>query len=86
MYSEFLKYSGSKTIKWFSNVFSNIPILVLEWKYFKHNKALAVLKLGKPENDISSYRPISLLSIYYKLLERLLYNRKSENVDKTLLQ
>lgn len=41
------------------------------------NKALvrAVLKPGKPKDKPESYRPISLLCVCYKLLERIIYNR-----------
>ncbi|VVC38694.1 Hypothetical protein CINCED_3A023755 [Cinara cedri] len=63
VYPEFIKHFGPKTIVWFSHFFSDVlyteklPIL------FKHTKILAVLKPGKPKNDVNSYRPISLLSM-----------------------
>ena len=34
-----------------------------------------IAKPGKPPNEISSYRPISLLTILSKLLEKLFLNR-----------
>lgn len=41
----------------------------------KRAKIIALLKPGKPHDDPKSYRPISLLNILYKLLERLLHSR-----------
>lgn len=35
----------------------------------------SLLKLGKPGGDAASYKPVALLSVCYKLLERLTYNR-----------
>lgn len=43
-----------------------------QWKYAK---IIMVLKPNKPENVLSSYRPISLLPICSKLFERLFQNR-----------
>jgi hypothetical protein len=43
---------------------------------FKKAKVIAILKPGKPPNDASSYRSISLLiSVSHKFLEKLIYNR-----------
>ena len=59
-------------------VTKNIP------KEFRKSKVVAILKPNKPENDPASYRPISLLSICYKLLERLIYNRIYDTIDEKL--
>ncbi|KAF0767603.1 Uncharacterized protein FWK35_00011819, partial [Aphis craccivora] len=61
IYPEFIKYSGPKTIKWLSLFFSDVLHTGKLPKLFKQTKILAVLKPGKPKNDVSSYRPISLL-------------------------
>lgn len=42
---------------------------------FKRAKILALLKPKKPADDPKSYRPIALLSVCLKLLERLILNR-----------
>lgn len=46
----------------------------------KRSKIIAILKPGKPNDMPQSYRPIALLSMIYKLLERLLYNRISQKI------
>ena len=43
-----------------------------------------VPKLSKPVEDPQSYRPISLLCVPYKILERLIYNRVEPIVDPLL--
>lgn len=50
---------------------------------FKETKILAILKTGKPNKDIKSYRLLSLLSVGYKLLERLICicNRISDTIN-----
>ena len=44
-------------------------------------KVIPVHETGSP-TDPSDYRPISLLSIYSKILEKLMYNRLYEFLDK----
>ena len=46
---------------------------------------MAILKPGKDPSIPKSYRPISLLSHTFKLLERLLLNRIGPVVDKLLV-
>ncbi|KAF0769781.1 Uncharacterized protein FWK35_00009176 [Aphis craccivora] len=43
---------------------------------------MALLKPGKSSMEASSYRPVSLLSVSYKLLERLILNRIQPTLDK----
>lgn len=51
---------------------------------FKKSKILAVLKPGKTADTAENFRPISLLSVTYKLLERTIYNRISPKIHKTI--
>lgn len=59
---EFLKFLGPKSRNWLTRLASvaaktsNIP------KLWQAAKVIAILKPGKPANEPSSYRPISLLS------------------------
>jgi hypothetical protein len=47
-------------------------------------KVISILKPGKPANEASSYRPISLLSVCHKFLEKLIYNRISPIIEENL--
>jgi len=47
-------------------------------------KVIAIEKPGKDPRLAESYRPIYLLSTYYKLLERLVLHRVSPEVEKLL--
>eukprot|EP00732_Lithocolla_globosa_P003662 Lithocolla_globosa_v1_NODE_3036_length_1785_cov_11.864740.p1 type:complete len:188 gc:universal NODE_3036_length_1785_cov_11.864740:750-1313(+) len=40
-----------------------------------HGKIIAILKPGRNEHDITSYRPITLLNTTFKLLERIFQKR-----------
>lgn len=44
------------------------------------------MKSEKLENNVSSYRLKSLLSVCYKLLENLIHNRIAEKIDKKIPQ
>jgi hypothetical protein len=50
-------------------------------KLFKQAKIIAILKPGKDGTDASHYRPISLLSVVYKILERLILQRIQPLID-----
>ena len=45
---------------------------------------VAIPNPGKPVGDPKSYRPISLLSVPYKILERLIYTRVEPLIDPLL--
>ena len=45
---------------------------------------VAIPKPGKPVGDPKSYRPISLLCVFYKILERLIYARVEPLIDPLL--
>ena len=51
---------------------------------FKRAKVTAVLKAGKSGNLPNEYHPITLLSITYKLLEKLIYNRIYNVIDANI--
>ena len=53
-------------------------------KSWRRTKIIAILKPGKSPEEAGSYRPISLLSVCFKLLERLIYNRLLPVVDPQL--
>ena len=46
---------------------------------FKHAKVTMILKPGKPPTKVACYRPISLLPIPSKILEKLLLTRMAKD-------
>lgn len=52
---------------------------------FKQTKINSIVKPYKPADKAESYRPIALLSLCYKLLERLVCNRILPVIDTNIL-
>lgn len=74
-----LPASGLEYIKYIIN-----SCLKLEYfpKVWRHAKVIPIPKPGKPANELSSYRPISLLSSISKILERVLLNRINDHLEE----
>ena len=53
-------------------------------KIWRRALVVAIPKPGKPVRDPKSYRPISLLCVPYKILERLIYARVEPLIDPLL--
>ena len=53
-------------------------------KIWRKAKVIAVEKPGKDPSLVANYRPVSLQSVCYKLLERLAYQRISPTVESLL--
>ncbi|GFR73083.1 RNA-directed DNA polymerase from mobile element jockey-like [Elysia marginata] len=51
---------------------------------WKHARVVTILKPGKPVNEASSYRPISLLRCLYKLLKRIIFTRITPYVEPNI--
>ena len=47
----------------------------------KSARVITILKPGKPTSQVSSYRPISILSSFSKLIERLILARMREHIE-----
>lgn len=86
IYTEFLKNSGPRTRTWLSSFYSNIMSSNQLPTAFKKSKIIALLKPHKPEELPQSYRPVSLLSVSLKLLERLILNRIGPKIDLEIPQ
>ena len=77
IHPEFLVHLGPRARSWLYRFFSrihkedNIP------KSWRKAKVIAIKKPGKDPQIAANYRPISLLSVCYKLLERLVLQRIS---------
>lgn len=83
-YPEFLRHLGNRAKYWllkFLNKifkFSKLPPLMMK------SKIIGILKPGKSSDDPKNYRPIALLSVIYKLLERLIYGRIKSKIEASL--
>lgn len=82
IYPEFLTHCGPRTRLWLARFFSNVLSSNVLPPPFKRTKIIALLKPGKPEDRPESYRPIALLSVTFKLYERLLFNRIVSDIEK----
>ena len=84
MFTEFLKNFGPVTRNWILQLFNEILLTNRMPNLFKRSKVIAVLKPGKTGSQAADFRPISLLSITYKLLERILLNRIQPVINQHL--
>ena len=83
---------GEKVVEKLSKNYEKIVVwYFLLWKYFlrkdvpdhfKIAEVIPVYKKGSPL-VVTNYRPISLLSIFNKILERLMYNRLIKYFEKS---
>jgi len=81
---EFLKHMGIKRKFWLARLFSSVKNNNTLPKQWQEAKVVAILKHGKPDDDPKNYRPISLLSVVYKLFERLLLARIQTQIEDHL--
>lgn len=84
MFPEFVTNSGENTKLWLSRFFSDIIKTQKIPPEMKRTKVVAILKPGKSDDIAANFRPIAMLSIMYKLLERLIYNRIQSIIDSKL--
>jgi len=80
---EFLKHMGPKAKLWLTSFF----ICALQEKTtpqaWRQAKIIAIPKPGKDHSMAANYRPISLLSVCFKCLERLLLRRIKPTLELT---
>ncbi|KAL4143087.1 hypothetical protein QTP88_005458 [Uroleucon formosanum] len=84
IFPEFFKHCGVRTRLWLTAFFDNILENGKIPAIFKNTKIIAICKPKKPNDLPQSYRSIALLSVSYKLLERLIYNRISPIIDQVV--
>ena len=75
---------GPRARKWLAIFLTRIISEKNLPKSWRSTKTVAIPKHGKYPKMASSYRPISLLSMCYKLLERIILHRISPAVDEIL--
>src|SRR5207249_5831556 len=84
VHPEFLIHLGRKACTWLSKFFSEIIGNNRIPKEWRKAKVIAIEKPGKDPKEAANYRPISLLSVSYKLLERLVLQRITPTVEALL--
>ena len=81
---EFITHCGSHMLTWLRVFFSQCMSTLRLPKIWRRSEIIAILKPKKPADDAKSYRPISLLCVPLKLLERLLLARLEPVIDPQL--
>ena len=81
---EFLKHLGPLARCWLSKFLSHILEVQRTPRLWRRSKVIAILKPGKDPKAAASYRPISLLSVCFKVLERIILGRISEYAEEFL--
>ena len=71
-------------LNWLREFFSQCMCSLSLPKVWRRADIIAVLKPNKPADDTKNYRPISLLCVPLKLLERLLLSRLDPVIDPQL--
>ena len=77
-------HCGKKCLEWVRKFFSFCLERTVIPKIWRRATVVAILKPNKPADDPKSYRPISLLCVFYKILERLILARINPVIEPQL--
>ena len=83
---ELILHAGAALKSWLRDFISSCLRRLKISKIWRRAFAVAILKPTKPVGDPMSYRPISLLCVSYKILERFIYARVESLIDLLLLK
>ena len=83
---EFILHVGSAVKSWFFGLLSSCMCQLNIPKIWRRALVVAIPKPEKPLGDPKSYRPISLLCVPFKILERLMYAHVETIIDPLLPQ
>jgi len=83
-FPEFILHTGSALKSWFCDFLSSCMRQLKIPKIWRRSLIVAIPKPEKPLGDPKSYRPISLLCVPFKILERLIYARVDPIIDTFL--
>jgi len=75
-----LSQKGLRAITQIYNAILHTEYFPCQWKV---GQIVMIVKPGNHPNDITSYRPISLLPILSKILEMMLLQRLTPNIDES---
>ena len=78
---ELILHAGTALKSWLRDFLSSCLRRLKIPKIWRRALVVAIPKPGKPVGDPKSYRPISLLCVPYKILERLIYARVEPLID-----
>ena len=81
---EFLIHCGPRCLEWLREFYSKCLSNTTVPKIWRKATVIAIPKPNKPTDDPKNYRPISLLCVPFKLLERLLLVRLDPIIDPQL--
>jgi len=82
----FILHARSALKSWFCDFLNSCMRQLKISKIWRRALVVAILKPEKQLGDPKSYRPISLLCIPFKILERLIYTRVGTITDSLLPQ
>ena len=83
---ELIIHAGAVLKSWLNNFFSSSVRQLKIPKIWRRALVVAIPKPMKPPGKAKSYRPISLLCVLFKIMERLIYARIEPIVDPLLPQ
>ena len=78
---ELILHAGAALKSWLRDFLSSCLRRLKILKIWRRALVVAIPKPGKPVRDPKSYRPISLLCVPYKILEKLIYARVEPLID-----
>ena len=81
---ELILHAGAALKSWLCDFLSSCLRRLKIPKIWRRALVVAIPKPAKPVGDPKSYRPISLLCVPYKILERLIYARDKPLIDSLL--
>ena len=84
IFPELIIHAGAALKSWLRDFISSCLRRLKIPKIWRRALVVAIPKPGKPVGDPKSYRPISLLCVLYKILERLIYARIEPLIDALL--
>ena len=82
--TEMIQHFGQLTREWLLTMINKCALNFTVPTLWRKAKVVALLKPGKDPTNRKSYRPISLLSILYKMYERMILARISPTVEEKL--
>lgn len=79
--AEILKKLPKEVISLLTKIFNRMMSLSYFPTIWKYAEIIMIHKVNKPENDVKSYRPISLLPVIGKLFEKLILKRLKSDIN-----